>query len=84
MPNLYPTENWHNFRMTRLVDGKATISTDFHMSVYDAAEDAVRDNLSILDVHKVEWKGAHIGQKWRDVTDYYRNLFSAFQAGDDR
>jgi hypothetical protein len=69
-------KDWHNFRLTRVnPDGSMSIESDFNMSVKEAVEDATFAGKAIVNVHKVEWKGIHIGPTWSDVTDTYRNLF---------
>lgn len=65
-----------NFRLTRQnPDGSMSVEMDFHMSLKEAVEDAIFGNKGVINVHKVEWAGPHIGQNWLDATGYYLGLY---------
>lgn len=81
MASLYPIENWHNFRIVRQSeDTKLDVFSDFCMTLQEAAEDQHDNHGSIVDVVKVEWRGAHIGPVWKDVTEQYKTLIQGFCA----
>jgi hypothetical protein len=67
-----PVADWHNVRYTRK-DG--TVSSDFEMSIADAVNTSLFYNRGIVNLAKVEWRGAHIGPQWRDVTETYKMLY---------
>ncbi len=51
------------------------VSGEFQMSLPDAVDDAVRSNMGVAGLSKVEWCGEHIGAHWIDVTDRFRYLY---------
>lgn len=67
--NLLP--EYCNFRLTRK-DG--SVKMDYHLSIREAAEDALAENVSMANVDSVEWKGIHIGENWTDATDHFKAM----------
>lgn len=68
--NLLP--QYCNLRLTRrLPDDSMETKSRYSMSVIEAAQDDFYDNMGVMDIHSVEWRGAHIGQDWHNVTTAY-------------
>lgn len=67
--NLLP-QYW-NIRYLR--NGK--VSGDYQVELRHAVEDDIESNAGILGLERVEWRGSHIGDEWRDVTEWYRNAY---------
>jgi hypothetical protein len=64
--------NWHNLKITRKnADGTMRVETDFEMSIRDAADTGVFNNLGVMDIHKVEFSGPAAGPHFADVTQAY-------------
>ena len=59
------------------------VSGDYHLELLHAVEDDILHNVGIHNLEKVEWCGNHIGNEWRDVTDWYRNAYHERTTGDE-
>ena len=72
----YPVAKWHNIRYTRLVGlDEAVQTSDFEMSVADAVDTGVHNNLGVLNLLKVEWCGPAGPTEtavWKDITEAYK------------
>lgn len=51
------------------------VTGDYHLELRHAVEDDVEANAGIVGLERVEWRGNHIGEEWRDVTEWYRNAY---------
>lgn len=72
---MYPTENWHNIRYTwSPANAAMQVATDYELSVRDAVDTFHHNQLPIMTLYKVEWKGRQVGSYWNDVTDYFKSL----------
>ncbi len=69
--------DWHNLRLTRrLNDGSMVVFSDFNMSLKEAVEDGVHNNLGVMDIFKVEYSGPYADPRhMKDVTENYKMLY---------